>query len=142
MSTLANGGLNSLNIRYTNSCVNGLDFVYNDGTIVRTNLINNTYNALVNLTKNERLYTINSYCGAICDSIQFKTINTLTGNITTINTGNPAKNLNSLVYIQKITGVTSFSVSYYSYSSFGVCLLALSLNYETNATMSNLKNKI
>ena len=132
ISTFTNGGLISLNIKYSNSCVKGIDFIYNDDTIVKTGFNDFTYNVTFFLNQNERLYAVNSYCAYICDIIQFQTINTLTNKITTINTGKPVKYHDNYVNVQFLIGISSFSVSYTQWTTG--CLENLSLNYTSNTS--------
>ena len=127
-STSINGGLLSMNIKYSNLCVKGIDFVYKNGSIVNTGFNDYTNTLSLNLNNNERLYAVNSFCGLICDSIQFQTINSITGIITTVDTGNTTTPKNVFVNTQSYLSITSFDVTYTEVWNTG-CLEDMSLDY-------------
>ena len=127
-STSSNGGLASMNIKFTSQCVKGFDFYYNDGTIVNTGFNDYTNTLSLNLNNNERLYAVNSFCGLICDYIQFQTINSITGIITTLDTGNTATTKTVFVNTQSYLSITSYVGTYTAVWGPG-CLEDMSLNY-------------
>ena len=111
VSAISNMGLKSLIIKYSSTCVKGIDFSFNNGAVVKTGFNDHTSTVKINLNNNQILYAINSFCAVACDFIQFQTLNKLTGTISTFNTGNNQTKLNSFVNLQTFN-ITSFSVGY------------------------------
>ena len=117
-----------LNIKHTAVCVKGIDFIYNDETIVKTGFDDETIISQVDLSNSQRLYAVKSYIGSIVDMIEFQTINPITGEIKTIVTGNAAKTVNYEQNTQSFS-IDSFYGTYYDLYDTS-CLEDLSLSFK------------
>jgi hypothetical protein len=125
VSTNGQNYLSNLTINFLiSTCVSGIVFGYNDGTVVTTGY---TFDHQLTLDMtNKHLTAVNSYCGAIADVIQFcaKDLSS-SSNATCILTGNqgaPTSFLDTTSF-----NIGSYYGDYYNYAGW-LCLLNLGVN--------------
>ena len=85
----ASSQVTSLIVNYNQYCVQGLDFVFSDGSLITTGVIGST-SIIIDLETN-RLCNISSFCGLVCDYMQFCMVDLATTQSTCYNTGNLLK---------------------------------------------------
>jgi hypothetical protein len=69
-------------------CVSGFNFVYDDGSIVKTGYDGSDANYFTIDLNLKKIYAINSWCGWICDRIQICVVDLISAERTCFDAGN------------------------------------------------------
>jgi hypothetical protein len=121
--------LANLTVYYSKECIMGMDFVFSDGTKVKTGSSDYDGQLRGQTTldlKDKRMFQVDSYCDATSDFIRFCSL-TNNGTKTCIDTGNVGKLANMFVCMNNLS-IYSYSGNYFSYNNGWYCLSNLGVN--------------